>query len=453
MKPFIVVQGPVATRSGYGNHTRDLVTALIKADKYDIQIISLPWGSTPMNALEANNKNHQEIAKRIARAQITRQPDIFIQVSVPNEFCLAPDGKTPVKPGKFNIGVTAGIETTVVSHEFIEGCNRMDLVLTTSNHSKAGFTSTSYDKMDEKTKQKIGELKLETPIEVLFEGIDLDVYKKIDKIHESVELELSDIKDDFCFLFVGHWLQGGLGQDRKDVGMMIKTFCETFKRKSSHNRPGLILKTSHAGFSIIDRDQITKKIQEVIAPYGNDVPNIYLIHGDLSDSEMNSLYNHPKVKAMVSFTKGEGFGRPLLEFSVTGKPVIASSWSGQVDFLNKDYSVLLPGEMTIVDKSATDRFILEGSKWFTVNYSYASKILVDCMKNYKKYLERSRKQGHLSKTEFNLNKMNELFCEYIDKGLKKVPQQVGLKLPKLKKASENNQMPKLKLPKLKKVEA
>ena len=35
MKPFIVVQGPVATRSGYGNHTRDLVTALINADKYD----------------------------------------------------------------------------------------------------------------------------------------------------------------------------------------------------------------------------------------------------------------------------------------------------------------------------------------------------------------------------------------------------------------------------------
>ena len=113
MKPFIVVQGPVATRSGYGNHTRDLVTALIKANKYEIQIVSLPWGSTPMNALEPNNK-------RIARQNITKQPDIFIQVSVPNEFKAM---------GKYNIGVTAGIETTAVSHEFIQGENNMDLLI------------------------------------------------------------------------------------------------------------------------------------------------------------------------------------------------------------------------------------------------------------------------------------------------------------------------------------
>jgi len=443
MKPFILVQGPVATRSGYGNHTRDLVTALIKANKYDIQIVSLPWGSTPMTALEPDNHDHQEIDKRIARQNITRQPDVFIQVSVPNEF---------QKVGKYNIGITAGIETTIVSHEFLEGCNRMDLILTTSNHSKAGFASSTYDKMDEKTKQKVGTLKLETPIEVLFEGLDLDVYKKVDKIHETVKSELKDIKEDFCYLFVGHWLQGTIGQDRKDVGMMIKTICETFKRKSSHNRPGLILKTSHAGFSIMDRDEITRKIQEVIRPYGNKAPSIYLLHGDLTDNEMNSLYNHSKVKAMVSFTKGEGFGRPLLEFSITGKPVIASGYSGHLDFLHKDHSTLLPGEMNNVHPSAADQFILKDAKWFTVNYAFASKVLTDCVKNYKIHLERSRKQGHITKTEFNLNKMNKLFCQFVDKGLEVVPKQVGLNLPKLKKVATNN-TPKIKLPKLKKVEA
>ena len=112
MKPFIVIQGPVATRSGYGNYTRDLVTALIKADKYEIQIISLPWGSCPTNALKPDNTEHTEIMKRIARGNINKQPDVFIQVSVPNEFQAH---------GKYNIGVTAGIETTQVSHDFIEG--------------------------------------------------------------------------------------------------------------------------------------------------------------------------------------------------------------------------------------------------------------------------------------------------------------------------------------------
>ena len=94
MKPFIVVQGPVATRSGYGDHTRDLVTALIKSNKYDIQIISMRWGDTPMTGLKPDNMDHLEIVKRFANANITRQPDVYIQITVPNEFCIAPDGKT-----------------------------------------------------------------------------------------------------------------------------------------------------------------------------------------------------------------------------------------------------------------------------------------------------------------------------------------------------------------------
>jgi len=377
-----------------------------------------------MNALEHDNPEHVEIIKRVARENISQQPDIFIQISVPNEF---------QKIGKYNIGVTAGIETTIVSHEFLEGANRMDLLITTSEHSKKGFVDSIFDKVDEKTKQKTGVLKLDTPIEVLFEGADLNVYKKTSNIHDTVTNELKDVKDDFCYLFVGHWLRGSMGQDRKDVGMMIKTFCETFKRKSPKNRPGLILKTSGAGFSIIDRDQLFKNIQSITAPYGDKAPNVYILHGDLTDNEMNSLYNHPKIKSMVSFTKGEGFGRPLLEFSITGKPVIASNWSGQVDFLNPDHCVMLPGELTQVDRSAADKFILKESKWFTVNYAYASKILLDVMDNYKAYHTKSRKQTQYVKDNFSLSKMGELFTKLIDERIKSVPQQVSLNLPKLKK--------------------
>ena len=228
--------------------------------------------------------------------------------------------------------------------------------------------------------------------------------------------------------------------------MMIKTFCESFKNKQQKNRPALILKTSHATFSIIDRDEITKKIQQIIEPYGTKAPNIYLLHGDLTDDEMNSLYNHPKIKSMISFTKGEGFGRPLLEFGITGKPIVASDWSGHKDFLK--YATLLPGELTQVHKSAADKFILRDSKWFTVNYGYASKVLQDVTDNYKKYLEVSRKQSHHVKTNYNLDLMSKKFCEIVDKGLQGIPQQMPLKLPKLKKV---NEAPKVKLPKLKKV--
>ena len=441
-KPFIVIQGPVATRSGYGNHTRDLATALIAQDKYDIQIISLPWGTTPMNALESDNPDHIEIGKRIARQNIDRQPDVFIQVSVPNEF---------QKVGKYNIGVTAGIETTAVNHEFIQGANKMDLLVVTSEHSKKGFTDISYDAIDNKTKQKTGVLKLEVPVKVLFEGLDLSMYCKTSDIEPTIVNELKDIKNDFCYLFVGHWLKGDMGQDRKDIGMMIKAFCEAFKKKATKNKPALILKTSHATFSIKDRDAITDKIQQIVAQYGDKMPEIYLLHGDLSDKEMNSLYNHPKVKAMVSFTKGEGFGRPLLEFSITGKPVIASNWSGHVDFLNPNYCVMLPGNLTDVHSSAADKMIMKETKWFTVDYGVAAATLQDVVKNYKTYLTRSRKQTQYVKDNFSLERMSEIFKNIVDEGLKGVPQQVGLKLPKLKKV--NTESPKLNLPKLKKVES
>jgi glycosyltransferase involved in cell wall biosynthesis len=153
---------------------------------------------------------------------------------------------------------------------------------------------------------------------------------------------------------------------------------------------------------------------------------------------------------MVSFTKGEGYGRPLAEFSLTGKPVIASNWSGHLDFLHPEYSTLLSGQLTPVHGSAADKFIIKEGKWFTVQYQYASKILKDIFKHYKKYLERSRKQGHYTRTNFSLEKMTEKFKEILNKHVKEAPQQVSLNLPKLQKADNSNGAPKLKLPKLKK---
>jgi glycosyltransferase involved in cell wall biosynthesis len=163
---------------------------------------------------------------------------------------------------------------------------------------------------------------------------------------------------------------------------------------------------------------------------------------------MNSLYNHPKIKAMISLTKGEGFGRPLLEFSLTGKPVIASNWSGHIDFLK--HSILLPGELKEIHKSAADKFLMQGTKWFTVDYGYVVGALKDVTKNYKNYLKNAREQLKYSKENFSLDKMNELFVSIVDRALEGVPQEVQLKLPKLKKVDVTD-TPKLKLPKLKKM--
>jgi hypothetical protein len=213
--------------------------------------------------------------------------------------------------------------------------------------------------------------------------------------------------------------------------MMIKTFAMAFKDEKK--KPALILKTSSAGFSVMDRENTIKKIKDVLGKDYGKVP-VYLLHGDLTPSEMNGLYEHPKVKAMLNFTKGEGFGRPLLEFSLTGKPVIVSGWSGHLDFL-KSGAVLLEGEMKNVHESAADQFLLKESQWFNVNISKALQSIKDVYKNYDKYKTTSFQLGKQNKQNFGLQKMTKLFDNILNQyGIytKIQPKFQQLQLPKLK---------------------
>ena len=228
--------------------------------------------------------------------------------------------------------------------------------------------------------------------------------------------------------------------------MLVKTFCSAFS--GTKNKPSLILKTSMATFSVLDRNIILQKIKDIRSKF-NDAPNIYLLHGDLTPDEMNALYNHPKVKAHISFTKGEGFGRPLLEASISGKPVIASAWSGQLDFLNPEFTTLLPGDLKNVHKSAQWKGVInEGTQWFYVNYAIAEKVIRDVYSNYDRYVALAEKQSDYAINNFSLTKMKNVFLDIINKYVKEAPQHVDIKLPKLKKAGN---APKLSLPKLKKV--
>ena len=441
-KPLVLVTAPVATRSGYGSHSRDICRSLISMDKYNVKIFPVRWGTTPQNALNDADPNDKVIIDRLmVDTNLEKQPDVHIHIVIPNEF-------QPV--AKYNIGITAGIETTACPPEWIEGMNRMDLNIVPSKFTKETLENMSFDRVDEQSKEKIGELKVNKPIEVLFEGTDTNIFKKTKVFSKELTDKFSKIKEDFCFLFVGHWLQGDLGNDRKDLGMLVKTFLETFKNVK--NSPALLMKTSGATFSLIDKREMLVKIEDIKKSVDAKVlPNIYLLHGDLTDDEMNELYNHPKVKSHVTFTHGEGFGRPLLEASISQKPVIAPNWSGHVDFLTKNLSVLLGGTMKKVSKQSFQKGIyVKDSYWFTVNYQMASKVLKNVFQNYKRFALNSAKQGTINKSRFSLNKMTEIFEKVLDDNVPEFPTEVKLKLPKLKKVKDT-EPPKITLPTLKKV--
>ena len=218
-KPFILFQGPVATRSGYGDHARDLALELLKSNKYDVRVASLRWGNTPMNALNEQNPDHKLILDNmIYEGKLEKQPDLHIQVTVPNEF---------QKIGKKNLGITAGLEATAIPKHWVDGLNRMDLNIVPAEFVKEMIEQTKYE--EKQGKEVVGVHGVNKPIEVLFEGYDEKVFGKTNKFGKDLVDELKNIRESFCFLFVGHWLAGNLTEDRKDVGMLVKTFLETFK--------------------------------------------------------------------------------------------------------------------------------------------------------------------------------------------------------------------------------
>lgn len=396
MSKLCIISCPAGTFSGYGARARDLVKSIIRQyPDWTVQILDQRWGDTRRTFLK--DYPDDELTSRFI-TNVTVQPDIWIQITVPNEFQAV---------GKFNIGVTAGIETTICDSSWIEGCNRMDLVLASSEHSKSSLVNSRY--VNNSTGQN---LMVETPVEVLFEGIDPEIYNTKNTASDKLVETLSWVKTDWNFLCVGHWLKGDFGQDRKNIAYTIKTFLEVFK--DTEDAPGLILKISGGIASIPDRYQILNKIYDIreTVQYNKSLPKIYLIHGDLSDREMNDLYNSPKVKCLVSFTKGEGYGRPIAEFAAIGKPVLCSGWSGPVDFLDRQFSALVGGKLEKVHPSAVSKgMILAEASWFTPDDNSVATGYQSLYKDYAFWLNKAKKQAKLINSKKSIAAMQDALAE------------------------------------------
>ena len=406
----VVIASPVATQSGYGHHAREVISQLIEQRSldWDIKLVSLPWGHTPFTYPLTD-----DLKSRIIPLPLSEQPDLWIQITVPTEF-------QPI--GKINIGITAGTEGDICPPEWIDRLNAMQMVIVPSEFTKTVFETTA-----ERNQKSIT-----TVIKVIPEYFDETIYNGK---YESLVTELDSITESFAFLTVGHWLQGGMGEDRKNISGLVYSFFETFKNQK--DQPALLLKTSGATYSILDKHEIETKINSIKNMFPKDrLPNIYLLHGDLTDDEMNSLYNHSKVKAMISFAKAEGFGRPLLEFSTTSKPIIAPHYSGQADFLKSEFICEVKGGLSDIHPSAQNEFLINGAKWFTPDYGYAGQCLKQVRKEYKKWLELAKRQKFFAKSNFNKSAVTKKYQDVlteVDTLLDVIPKPMSLKLPKLKK--------------------
>lgn len=426
-KPVCVFQSPIFTRSGYGEWAMAVGKSLLRYNKFDLLIVPTPWGGTPrkLNIADIDRNDHEavELGNRILRAPLQKQPEVFIQMTIPNEFQT---------PAKYNIGMTAGIETTIPPGDWIEGLNKMNVNFVTSTFTKEIFQKANFMKTFPDGRNE--PLVMNKPMEVTPWGADTKIFKKTEEKVESVDRVLQDIPENFAFLFVGQWTSSnGLYTDRKDIGNLIKTFCNTFKDRKGE-RPCLILKTSGVNFSITDRDSCLARIAAIKKEVGGDLPNVYLLHGELNDIEMNALFNHEKIKAHVSFTHGEGYGHPLLLASLSGKPILASNWSGHLDFLNPKYAQLLQGNVKQVDPASTNQWIIKESSWFTVAYGLAEDKFKSMFYNPTQAIKENAEKLRIENMEkFSMEATDKILHSYLDRYVPEFAIEKKIVLPKLKK--------------------
>ena len=310
MKKKILVTAPALTASGYGEQSRFALRALrSREDLFDIHLIATSWGQCGWIHQDDEERTWIDslIFKNVQYTQACNgqpQYDMSLQISIPNEW---------KKIAPINIGYTAGIETNKISPHWIQPSNQMDKILVVSNFAKKGFENGVYTAQDQRTGQQIPNFRCEVPIEVINYPV---------RHFESSEINL-DLTTDFNFLVVA---QAG---PRKNLTNTIKWFVKEFKDENV----GLICKTHMAGASQIDREMTINNIKNILNDHKDRKCKVYVLHGDMSETEMASLYTHPKVKGLLSLSHGEGFGLPLFEAAYYGLPVVTTEWSGPTDFM------------------------------------------------------------------------------------------------------------------------
>jgi len=368
MKKKILFKAPVLTRSGYGEQSRFALRSLrSREDIFDIYIQPLQWGATSwINTMDEERLwIDQVIEKTIAFIQQGGKFDMSFQVTIPNEW---------EKIAPINIGYTAGIETTKVAHQWIDRGNIMDKIIVVSNHSKNTFKDTVYQAVNEETKEQI-EFQLKTEIDVV--NYPAKQYNNLPEI----ELEL---KHDINFVSIAQ-----LGP-RKNLPNTVKWFVEEFK----DDEIGLILKTNLAKNCHMDRLNVFNQLTGMLSNYKDRKCSVYLLHGDMEDDEVHSIYNHDKVKALVSLAHGEGFGLPIFEATYSGMPVICNGWSGQCDFIYDEegtagfYSVSY--DMNQVQPEVVwDGVLIKESMWAYSREHSAKKQMRECYNDIKDQKEGS----------------------------------------------------------------
>lgn len=338
----VVVRGPVLTQSGYGVHCRQIAEWLLSKPGLSVSFQALPWGDTPWIL----NKNEfggliDKITKNTVDIVVSPEQkfDVSFQLQLPNEW--------DPSIAKFNIGLSAVVETDICNPQWVDACNKMNLVIVPSSHSKSVLERSG---------------KLEVPVIIIPEAFCSEI---LEEPSQKVLSDAPKFSTDFNFLVFGQITGDNSLNDRKNIFLTIKWLCEVFRDDKD---VGIVIKTNMGRNTLIDRNRTLQIMKTLVKECRKgEFPRIHLLHGEMSNSDVAALYKNKQIKALVSLTRGEGYGLPILEAAASELPVIATGWSGHLDFLNHGKFINISYNLKEVHQSRIDgKIFMPGSKWAEV---------------------------------------------------------------------------------------
>ena len=387
-KRSVVIKGPLLTQSGYGVHSRQVFKWLISREDFDVKCIVTPWGHCSW-LLDRSNNIIEEIMSRTINEEQNQSFDMSFQIQLPNEW-------NPFIASK-NIGITAAVETTSCNPEWVNNCNNMDLVITPSEFTKQVLVNTGLE---------------ENKVSVVHETYP-EIFDNTGLNANSLKNFLDNLDTKKNFLIVGQITGLNTKSDRKNLFNTLKAFISAYK---DDKEVGLILKTNSGRNTKIDKYKTINIIKSIINDVGKkEFPRIHFLHGNLTESELYELYTNEKVNYFISASRGEGFGLPLIESARLGLPVIATNWSGHLDFLKLGNFIRLNYDLVEIDDSRVDnKIFIKGTKWAEVPQGHLRLVLKKAFLDYGKKKKNAKELAVKIKENFNFDKIKKDYDKAIE---------------------------------------
>ena len=192
------------------------------------------------------------------------------------------------------------------------------------------------------------------PIHTLFPGVKLHPFTPRPRSYFGLPT-----REDGRFAFLFSFHMGSVMERKNPLGLI-----ESFRLAFGEDEPvDLVLKTTSFG----NHDDQIAELREAAG-----TAQVHIIDRVLDGDDITALMD--SCDAYVSLHRSEGLGLTMAEAMLLGKPVVATRYSGNLDFMDDDNSLLVDCEVVPV-RGSVPPYTIPGARWAEPNTAHASTLM------------------------------------------------------------------------------